>query len=188
MKLAFVLFDYFSFGGLQRGCFMVAIEAARRGIQVTSVDISKTMISFMQRKIDKACLNTPITIVNDNILNVSAPGQYDMVMANYFLNVFPRDKMLQILSHLATFVKPGGYMVIGDFALPREGSGFYKAFQTIYWYLAAWIYKITADNAVHPIYDYPALLESLGFEIDGIKYFKMLGMNCHWSVRGKKKA
>jgi demethylmenaquinone methyltransferase/2-methoxy-6-polyprenyl-1,4-benzoquinol methylase len=29
-----------------------AVEAARRGIDVTTVDISKTMISFMQRKID----------------------------------------------------------------------------------------------------------------------------------------
>jgi demethylphylloquinol methyltransferase len=165
-----------------------AVEAARRGINVTAVDISKTMLKHMQKKIERAGLNKPIRLVNDNILNVKHTGEYDMVIANYFLNVFPREKMLQILTHLTTFVKPGGYMVIGDFALPKEGSGFYKAFQTVYWYLAAWIYKITADNAVHPIYDYPALLESLGFEIDGIKYFKMLGMNCHWSIRGKKKA
>ena len=31
MKLALLLFDYFPYGGLQRGCFMVAEEAARRG-------------------------------------------------------------------------------------------------------------------------------------------------------------
>jgi UDP-glucose:(heptosyl)LPS alpha-1,3-glucosyltransferase len=34
MKLALVLFDYYSFGGLQRGCFMVAEEAERRGHEV----------------------------------------------------------------------------------------------------------------------------------------------------------
>lgn len=34
MKLALVLFDYFPFGGLQRGCFMVAEEAVRRGHDV----------------------------------------------------------------------------------------------------------------------------------------------------------
>jgi hypothetical protein len=48
--------------------------------------------------------------------------------------------------------------------------------------------SLTADNVVHPIYDYPELLKSLGFEIAEIKYFRVLGMKCHWSVRGVKKA
>jgi len=165
-----------------------AIEAAKRGVNVTAVDISKTMLKYMQKKIDRANLDKPIQIINNNILNVDYPAEYDMVIANYFLNVFPKEKMLKILTHLTTFVKPGGYMVIGDFALPLSGGWFYKAFQNIYWYLAATLYWLTADNAVHPIYDYPVLLKSLGFEIAEIKYCKMLAMNCHWSIRGKKKA
>jgi demethylmenaquinone methyltransferase/2-methoxy-6-polyprenyl-1,4-benzoquinol methylase len=56
---------------------------------------------------------------------------------------------------------------------------FSQAFQNIYWYLAATLYWLTADNAVHPIYDYPNLLKSLGFEIDEIKNFKIFTMNCH---------
>jgi ubiquinone/menaquinone biosynthesis C-methylase UbiE len=164
-----------------------AIAGAKRGINVTTVDISKTMIGFMQRKIDRANLAKPIEIVNDNILNVKRTSQYDMVMANYFLNVFGRDMMLQILTHIATFVKPGGSLVIGDFVLPKEGNIFYRTFQKAYWYLAATLYAITADNAVHPIYDYPELLKSMGFEIAEIKYFRILGMKCHWSVRGVKK-
>jgi demethylmenaquinone methyltransferase/2-methoxy-6-polyprenyl-1,4-benzoquinol methylase len=165
-----------------------AIQAAKKGVNVTAVDISKTMLKYMQKKIDRAKPTTPITIINDNILNVKYDAQFDMVIANYFLNVFPKEKMLQILTHLTTFVKPGGYMVIGDFALPESGGQFYKTFQTVYWYMAAFIYWLTADNAIHPIYDYPGLLKSLGFEIDEIKNFKMFGMNCHRSVRGKKKA
>jgi len=165
-----------------------AIEAAKRGVNVTAVDISKTMLKYMQKKIDRANLDKPIQIINNNILNVDYPAEYDMVIANYFLNVFPKEKMLQILTHLTTFVKPGGSMVIGDFALPQNGGWFYKAFQNIYWYLAATLYWLTADNAVHPIYDYPGLLKSLGFEIAEIKYCKMLTMNCHWSILGKKKA
>jgi demethylphylloquinol methyltransferase len=165
-----------------------AVAAARKGVSVTAVDISKTMLKYFQKKIDKANLNKPIQIINNDILQVKYAPEFDMVIANYFLNVFPREKMLQILTHLTTFVKPGGYMVIGDFALPQNGGVFYKAFQNIYWYFAAILYWLTADNAVHPIYDYPNLLKSLGFEIDEIKKFKMLGMDCHWSIRGKKKA
>ncbi len=164
-----------------------AVEAARRGVNVTAVDISKTMLKYMQKKIDKSNLNKPIEMINNDILEVKYPQQFDMVIANYFLNVFPREKMLKILTHLTSFVKPGGYMVIGDFMLPKEGGTFYKSFQNIYWYIAATLYWLTADNAVHPIYDYPALLQSLGFDIDEIKCFKMLTMNCHWSIRGKKR-
>lgn len=165
-----------------------AIAAAKKGVNVTAVDISKTMLKYMQKKIDRANLNKPIQMVNNDILLENHPAEYDMVIANYFLNVFPRDKMFKILTHLTSFVKPGGYMVIGDFVLPKEGGQFYKTFQTAYWYIAATLYWLTADNAVHPIYDYPELLKSLGFDIDEIKYFPMLGMNCHWSIRGKKKA
>jgi len=164
-----------------------AIQAARKGVNVTAVDISKTMLKYMQKKIDRANLSTPITIINDNILNVKYDGEFDMVIANYFLNVFPEDKMLQILTHLTTFVKPGGSMVIGDFARPEKGGRFYRSFQTAYWYMAAFIYWLTADNAIHPIYNYPQLLESLGFDVVEIKYFKMLGMDCHRSVRGRKR-
>jgi demethylphylloquinol methyltransferase len=165
-----------------------AIAAARRGVDVTAVDISKTMLKYMQKKIDRSKLNKPIRMINNDILQEKHAPEYDMVIANYFLNVFPREKMLQILTHLTSFVKPGGSMVIGDFALPQSGGGFYKTFQTIYWYFAATLYWLTADNAVHPIYDYPGLLKSLGFEIAEIKYFRMFAMNCHWSVRGQKKA
>ncbi|HPW67849.1 MAG: class I SAM-dependent methyltransferase [Desulfomonilia bacterium] len=165
-----------------------AVEAARRGVDVTAVDISKTMLKYMQKKIDRVRLDKPIRMINNDILEEHHPQEFDMVMANYFLNVFSREKMLKILTHLTTFVKPGGAMVIGDFTLPREGGKCYKAFQTAYWYIAATIYWATADNAIHPIYDYPVLLKSLGFEIEEIKNLRMLGMNCHWSILGRKKA
>jgi len=164
-----------------------AIQAAKKGVDVTAVDISKTMLKYMQKKIDREKPDKPITIINDNILNLKYDEQFDMVIANYFLNVFKPEKMLQILTHLTSFVKPGGSMVIGDFALPENGGILYKTFQTVYWYLAAFGYWLTADNAIHPIYNYPKILESLGFEIVEIKNLKMLGMNCHRSVRGEKK-
>jgi demethylmenaquinone methyltransferase/2-methoxy-6-polyprenyl-1,4-benzoquinol methylase len=164
-----------------------AVEAARRGIDVTTVDISKTMISFMQRKIDRAGLTKPIEIINDNILNVRRPEQYDMVMANYFLNVFSPDMMLKILTHLLTFIRPGGSMVIGDFNHPSDGGPLFKAFQTAYWYIADVLYWITADQHVHPLCNYPETLKSLGLEVAEIRYFPMLGVKSHRSVRGVKK-
>lgn len=163
-----------------------AIKACGMGADVTAVDLSATMLKHMRKKIDKSGLEKPIHLIEDDILNVKDEEGFDMVIANFFLNVFSEEKMVEILRHLTSQVKPGGYMVIGDFTLPKTGGWFFKMFQNVYWYIAATLYWITADNAVHPVYDYPGLLESMGFKIDEITYFKVFGMKCYWSVLGRK--
>lgn len=165
-----------------------AIQAGKKGIKVTAVDISKTMLKHMQKKVDLAQLRNQVTLVNDNILNFKKDDQgYDMVMANYFLNVFSIEKANTILSHLISLIKPGGYMVIGDFAFPEKGGLLYKALQHSYHYFGAIIYWLTTDNEIHPIFDYKSMLESNGLEIDEIKDFDIFGWVCHRSIRAKKK-
>ncbi len=164
-----------------------AVAAARLGADVTAVDLSATMLRQMQKKIDKSGLDTPIHLVNDNILNVTDGDGFDMVIANFFLNVFSEELMTEIFNHLTTLVKPGGYMVIGDFTLPKTGGLIFKVFQNIYWYIAAIFFWITADNAVHRVYNYPEMLQQKGFDIQEIQYFKILGIKSYWSILGIKK-
>ena len=45
-----------------------------------------------------------------------------------------------------------------------------------------------AKNAFHKIYDYPEHMKSLGLTIQDRKYFKLLNMNCYWSILGQKSA
>ncbi len=179
-----------------------AVAAARMGALVTAVDLSPTMIKQLQKKIARSGLDTsgldtsgsngsspsppPIQMINDNILNVTDPDGYDMVIANFFLNVFPRELMTEIFHHMTGLVKPGGCMVIGDFTLPAAGGWVFRVFQNIYWYIAAIFFWITADNAVHQVYDYPEMLKSKGFDIPEITYFNIFGIKSYWSILGKK--
>jgi len=165
-----------------------AVAAARLGADVTAVDLSATMMRQLRKKIDKSGLETPIQMVNDNILNVTNPDGYDMVIANFFLNVFDEALMTEIFNHLAALVKPGGCMVIGDFTLPKTGGLIFKIFQNIYWFIAAVFFWITADNAVHRVYDYPEMLQKKGFDIEEMQYFKILGIKSYWSILGRKSA
>lgn len=164
-----------------------AVEASRLGADVTAVDLSATMLKQMQKKINKSGLENPICLINENILNVSDADGYDMVIANFFLNVFSEETMADIFNHLTSLVKPGGYMVVGDFALPSAGGRIFKIFQNVYWYIAATFFWLTADNAIHRVYDYPGMLKSKGFEISEIKYFNIIGIKSYWSILGKKK-
>ena len=161
-----------------------AIAAAQRGADVTVVDLSKTMLQKFQQNLEKFNKerNTPIVITQlySDIMNVAEYEQYDMVVANFFLNVFYRDKMLKLLEHMVKLGKPGAKIVIGDFAYPK-GNLLARTFQSLFWYQVAIFFWALAGNAVHPIYNYPEVMESFGLHIQDKKYF-----NHYWSVLGQK--
>lgn len=161
-----------------------AIHAASLGAQVTVVDISPTMLSRLQKNLanhtNAAELNID-TILGD-ILKFEDFGNYDVVVANFFLNVFDRDKMTLLLQHLARHCKPGGTMVIGDFK-PGQGNLLKQGFQNLYWYAAASAFFLAAGNAVHRIYDYAPMLEKLGFDIVEQQDFEVLGVDMYSALR-----
>ena len=163
---------------------MDAIYAAQRGADVTVVDISKTMLWKFQQNLEKINQesDTPIAVtqVQSDILEVTDYEQYDMVVANFFLNVFYRDTMVKLLEHLAKLGKPGAKIVIGDFAYPN-GNLVSRAFQILFWYGVATVYWALAGNAVHPIYNYPEEMKLLGLSVQEKKY-----VTGYWSVLGQK--
>jgi demethylmenaquinone methyltransferase/2-methoxy-6-polyprenyl-1,4-benzoquinol methylase len=165
-----------------------AIRAAEIGADVTVVDLSETMLTKLQAAVDKHPQNLKIRKIHSDILKVDELEQYDMVIANFFLNVFYEDLMSQILAHLVKLVKPGtGKMVIGDFSYP-EGNIIKRNLQKFYWYIAALIFYFATDNAVHKIYNYPELLKKHGLKIKDRKDFSYLGLSCYASVLGEKSA
>ena len=162
-----------------------AIYAAQRGAAVTVVDTSKTMLRKFQHNLDRMNQASDtllaVTQVQSDILAVADHERYDMLVANFFLNVFYRDMMVKLLGHLAQLGKPGAKIVIGDFAYP-EGNLWSRVSQTLFWYGVATTYWALAGNAVHPIYNYPEEMKQLGLLVLEKKYFHE-----YWSVLGQKR-
>ncbi|MDO3720933.1 class I SAM-dependent methyltransferase [Marinobacter sp. chi1] len=164
-----------------------AIRAAEIGADVTVVDISETMLKKLEAAFAKHPDDLKVRVVHADILKFEEFERYDMVIANFFLNVFGEDFMRKLLSHLVRCVKPGGSFVIGDFSYP-SGNLLARAAQKLYWYTAAVIFYFASDNAVHEIYNYPVLMEAEGLGIKDTRRFSYLGMNCYTSVLGYKPA
>jgi demethylmenaquinone methyltransferase/2-methoxy-6-polyprenyl-1,4-benzoquinol methylase len=162
-----------------------AIRAAEIGADVTVVDISETMLQKLQQAFDKHPKDLKVNIVHADILTIEEYDKYDMVIANFFLNVFYKDMMMKFLEHLVKCTKPGGKFVVGDFAFPK-GNIFTRTLQKGYWYIAALVFYLASDNAVHEIYNYPELMKEQGLNISDTKHFKYLGMSCYTSVLGVK--
>ncbi|TVP58760.1 MAG: class I SAM-dependent methyltransferase [Halomonadaceae bacterium] len=162
-----------------------AIAAARLGARVTVVDISATMLAQFRRTLAKEAPGLIIKTLHQDILQVDHQEQYDMVIANFFLNVFDQSTMEKMLAHLVNMGRPGASVVIGDFSYP-SGNPVAKAFKQSYWMLAALVFWLLANNALHRIYNYPQQLEKLGLRVREKRHFRLLGMNCYWSILAQK--
>lgn len=162
-----------------------AIKAAERGTKVTVVDLSETMLAKFAKGIEPYNFNYSVKQVHDNILNTPVLKKYDYVFANFFLNVFKRDQMDQVVKHLADLTKPGGYMVVGDFAYPNGGIAS-RTFQRLYWYIGVTPFFLFTQNAFHNIYNYPEYLKKNGLSIASIKYFKLFNLKTYWSILAQK--
>ncbi len=162
-----------------------AIRAAEIGADVTVVDISATMLKKLQAGFDRHPGNLRVRVVHADILKFEEFNTYDMVIANFFLNVFYPDFMRRLLTHLVKCVRPGGAFVIGDFTYPT-GSRLRRGLLNAYWYTAAVIFYFASDNAVHPVYPYADLMREEGLEIVDTRRYFYLGMDFYTSVMGRK--
>ena len=162
-----------------------AIRAAELGADVTVVDLSETMLRKFAEAQEKEAPHLTIRRIHSDIMKVDEFEQYDMVVANFFLNVFDEDMMVRVLEHLIRLGKADARVVVGDFCYPT-GNIVARLFKKMYWYMAVFIFWLFANNAFHKIYNYPEHMQRLGLHVTEKKHFKLLNMNCYWSILGRK--
>jgi ubiquinone/menaquinone biosynthesis C-methylase UbiE len=177
--------DRIIFAGVGHG--RDAIRAAELGAEVTVVDLSETMLKKFTQAQESEAPHLTIRKVHCDIMKFEEYEQYDMVVANFFLNVFDETMMQRVLGHLINLGKPGSKLVVGDFSYP-SGNILARFFKRIYWYLAVFTFWLFAKNAFHNIYNYPEYMQRQGLKIRDQKHFKLLRMNCYWSILGVKEA
>jgi ubiquinone/menaquinone biosynthesis C-methylase UbiE len=163
-----------------------AVDAAERGAQVTVIDLSATMLKNVEKNLKGRTFKHPIRLVHSDILAFDEVAEYDQVVANFFLNVFPEDFMVTVMKHLGTLVKADGHLVVGDFHFPT-GNVFTRAFQNAYWYIAVGIFTVFAKNAFHKIYNYPKYIEAMGFSVEKTQSFNVLMVPSLWSIKASRK-
>ncbi len=164
-----------------------AIKVANRGASTTVIDISPTMMNRFIKQLnqhpEKDTLNVK-SILGD-ILKHEEKAKYDVVVANFFLTVFEKNKMHTVLDHLIKLCKPDGKLIIGDFS-PLSGNIAHKLAQQLYWYAAATTFFALTGNPIHELYDYASLLEEKGLKILKTERFSVFGQEAFQSILAEK--
>jgi len=130
-----------------------AVMAAQKGAHVTVIDLSPRMIAKATKRITAAGFGGQVECICGDILEHDRRGYYDVVCANFFLNVFAEPVMREMMQYLATLLRPAGTLMIADLA-PVEGPAWQRMARRIYFGVAVRAFRVLAGNAIHPIYDY----------------------------------
>lgn len=148
------------------------VVAAERPIDVTIIDISPRMIEQAERKIAAAGRSCRVEILCSDVLQHDRREYYDVIVANFFLNIFSEDDMIAVLRHLAKMLKPGGRLMIGDFSPPRGGV-IERTTQSIYYLLSMSCFWLLGGTTLHPIYDYHRFIGEAELQSVSVRRFRV---------------
>jgi demethylmenaquinone methyltransferase/2-methoxy-6-polyprenyl-1,4-benzoquinol methylase len=157
------------FAGVGRG--REAIRAARRGAVVTAVDLSSRMLGHFARGIVREGLAADS--IEGDVADHDPSVLYDTVFAHYFLNLFDADAAPAMLAILAQKVRPGGRLILADFA-PACGGRVAGCVTEAYYRPVNWIAWALGFCALHSIPDYPKLIEGVGARVESITRFPLI--------------
>jgi demethylmenaquinone methyltransferase/2-methoxy-6-polyprenyl-1,4-benzoquinol methylase len=147
-----------------------ALEAARKGVRVTCLDLSASMIDKARQRFEKADLSGEFVCAD--IMEHNPDQPYDIVVANFFLNIFSRPVMEQVLLKLVSLVRPGGRFLVADFATPR-GNILLRTRHRLFYTFVIIPHWLMGLVALHPIYVYSDYYPKLGLKLLGTRYFRL---------------
>lgn len=146
------------------------IEAARRGHNVTAVDISAKMLDRLRRKLSRRNLNA--NLVLSDIFKFVPETRYDAVCANFFFNVFNQQQLESVIDKAISLAKPGGQLMISDVALPT-GRLPSRMFNWCYINTAQLLAALGGLVSLHHNHDYHSLLAKRSLAINSTRHFRM---------------
>jgi len=148
-----------------------AASVARSDVKVTILDISPLMLERAARRFQAAGIQNIEAICCD-VRDHGRNAYYDIVVSNFFLNVFSESTMKEVMGHLARMAKPGGKVLIGDFSFP-QGRWPQRAAQRMYYFVSMFSIWLFGGTTLHPIYDYPQCFPAVNLRIMSIRRFRV---------------
>ena len=165
--------DRVLYAGVGRGAD--ALLAARFGARVTAIDLSPRMLARFERRFAREGLEA--ALIQGDVADHRPAAEYDVVVANYFLNLFDVPRAREMIRHLGGLVRRGGALMLADFAR-YSGGGVARALTSAYYRPVNSLAWAMGFCALHPILDYARLLAPLGFRVRREQRFPvLLGVN-----------
>jgi len=103
------------------GTGSLAIACARRGAQVTGIDISPLMLDIARQKVEQAGLEDSITLMEMSAIELDEKfedGSFDAIMSSLTFSELSDDEQRFVLRQCHRLLKDGGRLIIADETVP----------------------------------------------------------------------
>ena len=103
------------------GTGSLAIACARRGAQVTGIDISPLMLDIARQKVKQAGLEDSITLMETSAIELDdkfEAGSFDTIMSSLTFSELSDDEQRFVLGECHRLLKDGGRLIIADEVVP----------------------------------------------------------------------
>ncbi len=103
------------------GTGSLAIACARRGVQVTGIDISPLMLDIARQKVEQAGLEDSITLIETSAIELDEKfeaGSFDTIMSSLTFSELSDDEQRFVLGQCHRLLKDGGRLIIADEVVP----------------------------------------------------------------------
>jgi len=132
------------------------VATARAGANITVVELAADMVEVIRTRLTQAQLIERANLIAGDIMQHRVPDdqRYDIVTANFLFAAFHKNTWPGVLDHLMSMVKPGGKLLIADYA-PMRGPLFMRFFQAGYYGLGNLIVTVTAGNVRRALRERP---------------------------------
>lgn len=147
-----------------------AAMAARQGVNLTCLDISPRMLGEVKKKVGEQ--QPPVEYICGSALEHRPETLYDGVVCNFFLNCFEQPQCIEMITHAASLIRPGGLLLIADVAAPR-GNWCHRGLTTAYLKSGMVFFWLSGMVKLHGIYDYRNYFSGAGLRLIESTPFRM---------------
>ena len=158
------------------------VTALARGAHPTALDTSSVMLERARLRLGQLPVGSGAERVRfccEDFFAHRAPEPYDRVVANFFLNVFAESMLPRCFARLSELVRPGGTLLIGDFAPPVDHP-VERALQRAYYLPPLALFHLLTRNPWHGLYDYRPVAERAGFTLHAHDRTRIFGFGPRW--------
>jgi SAM-dependent methyltransferase len=150
--------------------------AVAAGAIPTALDTSPRMLARARRRLANP---ESVRFCCEDIFEHRPRWPYDVVVANFFLNVFSRDTLPHVLERLSNCLTIGGTLLIGDFTGP-EGGFWAQSLQRAYYLPPLLLFALLTKNPWHPLYDYSNAARRAGFTLVEQEHVRIFSIGPPW--------
>ncbi|MCH9793063.1 MAG: class I SAM-dependent methyltransferase [Planctomycetes bacterium] len=140
--------------------------------QVHYIDSSQAMLKLARNRLQEHSEEAVkrVEFFHRDLISESMPDQdYDLIVTNFFLDVFNEESLVDSISKITASCKRGTFWLYADFQI---SGGKFQQLRAIIWLNLMYLFfKIVAQIQAHKLVDPSMILEQQGFQLKAVSEF-----------------